>query len=82
MKKYDKVKRLLRTKRGEKKQVEVQRYYCKSCNKYVRDLPEDIIPYMRYEREVIEGVREGLITPDTLGFEDYPSEKQMLRWRK
>lgn len=82
MKKYDKVKRLVRTKKGEKYDITVQRYYCKSCKRYVRDIPEDILPYKRYERELIEGVKEGLITADTLGFEDYPCEKQMKRWKK
>lgn len=82
MKKYDKVQRTIRTKSNEKKRITIQRYYCKDCNLYKRDLPDQIVPYKRYEREIIEGVQEGLITADTLGFEDYPSEKQMERWRK
>jgi len=45
-------------------------------------MPDDILPYKRYEREVIEGVQEGLITQDVLGYEDYPSAKQMERCKK
>lgn len=82
MKKYDKVKRKIRTKNGEINEIIIQRYYCKSCGRYVRVIPKDVIPYKRYEKEVIDGVIEGLITSTTLGFEDYPSEKQMERWRK
>ena len=55
-------------------------FYCKTCNKYSRILPDDILPYKQYEREIIEGVQEELINADILGFEDYPSEKQMKRW--
>lgn len=39
-------------------------------------------PYKQYEAEIIDGVREGLIDSSTLGFEDYPSEMTMKRWRK
>ena len=30
---------------------------------------------------MIRGVLEGLITSDTLGFEDYPCEATMANWR-
>jgi hypothetical protein len=36
---------------------------------------------MRYESEIIIGVLEGLITCETLGYEDYPCEATMRRWR-
>ena len=39
-----------------------------------------IFPYKQYESEIIRGVLEGLITCETLGFEDYPCEMTMLRW--
>ena len=82
IKKYDKVFRTVRTKRGEKQRIEIRRLYCKKCKKVHRLMPDDILPYKRYEREVIEGVQEGLITQDILGYEDYPSAKQMERWKK
>lgn len=39
-----------------------------------------MLPYKQYEAEVIIGVLEGLITCETLGFEDYPCEMTMSRW--
>ena len=45
-----------------------------------RELPSSIIPYKEYESEIIIGVIEGLITPETLGYEDYPCEMTMNRW--
>jgi hypothetical protein len=44
-------------------------------------LPDFIFPYKQYEADIIIGVIEGLITCDTLGFEDYPCEMTMIRWR-
>ena len=45
-----------------------------------RELPEELFPYKQYESEVIRGVLEGLITCETLGYEDYPCEVTMIRW--
>ena len=45
-----------------------------------RELTELLFPYKQYESEVITGVLEGLITCETIGFEDYPCEMTMLRW--
>ena len=39
-------------------------------------------PYKQYDSEIIDGVIEGLIDSDTLGFEDYPCEMTMKRWRE
>lgn len=46
-----------------------------------RFLPECVHPYKQYDAEIIDGVIEGLIDSDTLGFEDYPCEMTMKRWR-
>ena len=43
-------------------------------------LPDYILPYKQYDAEIIKGVLEGLITTDTLGYEDYPCDKTMERW--
>jgi hypothetical protein len=51
-----------------------------SCGALHRELPEELLPYKQYEAEVIIGVLEGLITCETLGFEDYPCEMTMSRW--
>ena len=40
-----------------------------------------ISPYKQYEAEVIRGVLEGFITCETYGYEDYPCEMTMARWK-
>ena len=43
-------------------------------------MTELLFPRKHYEAEVIIGVLDGLITCETLGFEDYPCEATMVRW--
>ena len=79
---YDKAKRIVKCKYGEAKKIYVYRYRCSQCGEIHRVIPDTLIPFKHYEKEIIQGVIEGTITPDTLGFEDYPSEMTMHRWRK
>lgn len=79
---YDKAKRIVKGKYGESKKIYVYRYRCSQCGEIHRVIPDTLIPFKHYEKEVIQGVIEGTITPETLGFEDYPSEMTMRRWRK
>lgn len=81
LKYYDSVKRIVRTKRRITKKVIIRRMKCYNCGSLHREIPDFIIPFKQYEAEVIIGVLEGFITPDTLGFEDYPCEMTMIRWR-
>ena len=81
LKYYDKVQRIVRTKGRTSTKVEIRRFRCAKCRGVHRELPDYIFPYKQYEAEVILGVLESLITSDTLGFEDYPCEMTMLRWR-
>lgn len=81
LKYYDSVKRLVRTKYGRKKKVIVPRFRCTQCHSIHRKLPDFIFPYKQYEADIIIGVIEGLITCETIGFEDYPCEMTMIRWR-
>lgn len=80
LKYYDRVSRMIKVKGGLKKYVMIRRLRCKDCKKLHRELPIDILPYKHYESEIIKGVLEGYITPDTFGFEDYPCEVTMNRW--
>lgn len=82
MRYYDKAKRCIKTKGGVVEWVYVKRYECKKCGKVERKLPKNILPYKHYEKEIIDGVTEGLIDSDTLGYEDYPCEMTMKRWRE
>ena len=77
---YDKVQRIVRTKGRASKCVKIRRLKCVKCGAMHRELPDYILPYKQYETEVIRGVLEGLITCETLGYEDYPCEMTMLRW--
>jgi len=79
---YDRVNRIVRTKMRQTNYIKVPRYKCPSCGEIHRKLPSFIFPYKQYEAEIIRGVVEGLITTDTLGYEDYPCEMTMLRWRQ
>lgn len=81
LKYYDHVKRLVRTKYGRKNKVDIRRFRCKQCGTMHRELPDYIFPYKQYEADIIIGVIEGLITCETIGFEDYPCEMTMFRWR-
>lgn len=80
MKPYDRVKRVLKIKGGHKHHIWIKRYRCSNCGKIHRMLPDYILPYKQYDAEIIKGVLEGLITTDTLGYEDYPCDKTMERW--
>jgi hypothetical protein len=82
LKHYDKVRRIVRTKGGVKSWHFVERLRCVVCRRLHRLLPEFIFPYKHYDAEIIQGVIDGLITPDTIGYEDFPCEMTMLRWTR
>lgn len=80
LKYYDSVQRTMRTKGRKAKQINIRRLRCLQCKAVHREIPEFIFPYKQYEAEIIKGVLEGFITPDTIGYEDYPCEMTMIRW--
>lgn len=82
LKYYDKVKRIVRNKGGRKLWILIRRFRCIECKRFHRELPNFIFPYKQYSGEVITGVLEGLITSDTIGYEDYPCEATMNRWTR
>jgi uncharacterized Zn finger protein len=55
---YDKVKRIVRTKRRKSEWIKIRRLKCTSCGHVHREIPEFIFPYKQYESEVIIGVYE------------------------
>lgn len=81
LKPYDSVPRVVRTKSRKTVWVKIRRLRCLKCNQIHRELPDYILPYKQYEAEIIRGVIEGLITTETLGYEDYPCDMTMSRWR-
>ena len=80
--KYDNVTRMLKTKNGAKSYVRIKRMRCTNCKRIHRQLTADILPYKHYEAEMVLGVLHGIITPEVIGFEDYPSEMTMERWKR
>lgn len=80
LKYYDQVQRIVRTKNRKTRRFPMRRFRCQECKALHRELPKLIFPYKQYEAEIILGVLEGLITCETLGFEDYPCEMTMTRW--
>lgn len=81
MKYYDKVSRIVKTRRRRTTHILVKRFRCPCCGSIHRNLPDYIFPYKQYESDIIIGVIEGFITCDTFGFEDYPCEITMSRWK-
>ena len=81
LKYYDSVPRVVRTRGRASEYVKIRRFRCIDCNKLHREIPDGIYPYKQYEAEVIRGVLEGFITSSTYGFEDYPCELTMKRWK-
>lgn len=80
LKYYDSVSRIVRTKERKTRLVKIRRMQCIKCGALHRELLDYIFPYKQYEVELIKGVLEGLITSETLGYEDYPCEITMNRW--
>ena len=81
LKYYDSVLRIVRTKGRISTQITIRRLRCLKCSRIHRELPEGIFPYKQYEAEIIQGVLEGFITSETIGYEDYPCEMTMIRWK-
>jgi len=81
LKYYGMVPRIVRTKNRITKWVKIRRLRCTRCGTLHREIPDTIFPYKQYEAEVIIGVLEGLITCETIGFEDYPCEATMTQWK-
>jgi len=77
---YDKVSRLVRYRRGAKGHICLKRLQCIKCGRVHREMLDSIYPHKHYTRDIIDGVVEGLITPETFGFEDYPCELTMAKW--
>lgn len=81
LKRYDSVSRIVRTQNRNSKIIKIERFKCPVCKHIHRDLPDNIFPYKQYEAKIIQGVLDGSISCETLGFEDYPCEETMQRWR-
>lgn len=77
---YDHVMRIVKTKKGVKNYIYIRRMKCQKCGKIHRELPQHVLPYIQYDKDIVMGVLSGQITSDDLDYEDYPCEMTMVRW--
>ncbi len=81
LKYYDTVRRIIRIKERKTYWVKIRRLKCNNCGTVHRELPAFIFPYKQYHAKIIFNVLSERITYETLGYEDYPCEMTMNRWR-
>lgn len=72
--------RIRKKEGGTKEKLLVRRLRCNHCHSYHTELPDCLVPYKHYDAEVISGVLDGVVNPEDLDSEDYPSFSTMLRW--
>lgn len=82
LKHRDYVKRIMKGKEGKVRWLRIHRLVCTngSCHSIHRELPDMLAPHKHFETDIISGVLDELITPDTKGFEDHPSEETIHQW--
>lgn len=76
------VKRLIRGENGSKTQILINRYSCKECGKWCRELPDNVVPFKQYTKDIIDGFVNGDLSNDDIEYEDYPCDMTQKRWRK
>ena len=71
----DKKRRVHKEAGGTKRWFIINRLKCKNpkCGKLHNELPDGIVPYKHYGREIIEDVVDDVIDSDALGTESYYS---------
>lgn len=72
--------RIRRHEGGTSDRLYIRRFRCTGCYTYHNELPDVLLPYKQYEAEVISGVLDGIVTPDSQDAEDYPCLNTMLCW--
>lgn len=79
---YDTVKRIVRGSFGKVYWIHLRRLNCKICGRYHRELPNYILPYKHYEKDIIKGFITNTIKVEDIEYEDYPCETTIKDWRK
>lgn len=78
----DSVKRIVRSKYGKKYFITIPRYIDTESGEIHRELPDNLLPYKHYEKNIIFGFVKGELSFDDLAFEDYPAEITVKRWSR
>lgn len=71
------VKRIVKVGNGETSIVKIKRCYCLSCGKWHRIIPDYIIPYKHYRKEIVDGT----VDLNDIFYEDYPCDMTKKRWQ-
>lgn len=82
LQKRGKVKRTLRLGDGETMMISVKRYSCKTCGRWLRELPSDCLPYKQYPKTIIDRFNSGKLSDESTGYENYPVGITKSRWKK
>lgn len=82
MKHRDYAPRKLKKEGGEEEWFNIPRAYCKKCKRLRRLLPDFMLPYRQYSKDIISGVLKGQISEIDLEYEDYPCGVTIDRWKK
>ena len=77
----DHVPRHRKIEGGIKEWFLIERHSCPAGCGHIRILADFFFPYKHYDADIITGVLDGTVTPETKEFEDYPCEKTMERWK-
>lgn len=75
---YDTVKRKVITAYRKIDILYVERRHCEKCGKYHRIFCNRIVPYKRYDRNVILDILNG--AKDDMKYEDYPCDATIQNW--
>lgn len=80
----DHVKRIAKGRDGKVIWLRIRRLICNNdkCHSIHRELPDMLAPFKHFEADIIAGVLDGLITPETNGFQEHPSESTMKQWQQ
>lgn len=78
----DHVMRILKSRNDIIHWLSIRRLLCTNdkCCSLHRELPDLLVPFKHFEVDIIAGVLDNLITPETKGYEDHPSESTMQQW--
>lgn len=79
MKHYDKVDRYVKIENGKKLKILVNRNRCCECGKIYRELPDFVMPFKHYRKDII---LRCIKTNINCIYDDYPCDMTILRWKK
>lgn len=74
--------RKIRIENGKIARRKIFRKSCKKCGRWHRVIPDDIIPYKQYRKDIIEGFISKQLSNEELEFEDFPCDITIKRWNK